>query len=296
MNAALLINLLIASFLSALLYVILKFFQVYRINNLQGLTFNYFTASALSFTGRFEHNLSILDTSGDFLQYALLIGALFILVFYCAALTAQHAGITVTSIAGKMSMIIPISVGILVFHDRVYPLRIAGMLIAMAAVLMSTFKGNSSGDEVQQDRKLKLILPLLLFAGSGLVDTCIKLSEHYLITEDNQELYISFLFGSAAIIGFMIMLYSWVKHHKKPGFRSVLAGILLGTTNYFSLVFLIKVLSSPGVESSLAFAMTNVMVVLISTVIAMLVFKEKLNRMNMGGLALAIISIVILSF
>jgi multidrug transporter EmrE-like cation transporter len=65
--------------------------------------------------------------------------------------------------------------------------------------------------------------------------------------------------------------------------------------NYFSLLFLVMVLESPGIESSLAFALSNVMVVLISTTFAILLFKEKLTRVNIAGLILAVSSILILT-
>lgn len=295
MNAEVILNLVAASFLSAVLYVILKYFQVFKINNLQGLTFNYLTASGFSFISNFEKNLDCINHCESFLLYALAIGFLFIFVFYTAALTAQHAGITATSIAGKMSMVIPILFGIWYFGDQLTPVRTLGIFTALSAVLLSTIKKKKLAEEAHHG-KLILLLPLLLFIGSGLVDTSIKLSEHFIINTDNQDLFLACLFGSAGLLGVIGSLYNRFMKQIKFEWKNILAGIILGITNYYSLVFLIRFLASPGLESSIGFAMTNVLVVIFSTMLGIVLFKEKLSPMNQAGIVLAITSIIILGY
>jgi len=295
MNAEMIFNLVVASFLSAILYVILKYFQVFKINNLQGLTFNYMTASSFAFFSNYEKNVECFNHCESFLHYALGIGLLFITVFYTAALTAQHAGITATSIAGKMSMVIPILFGIWYFGDQLTPVRTLGIFTALAAVLLSTIKKKKKAEEVHHG-KLILLLPLLLFVGSGFVDTSIKLSEHFIIRPDNQDLFLSYLFGSAGILGGIGSLYNRINKKIKFEWKNILAGVILGITNYYSLVFLIRFLASPGLESSIGFAMTNVLVVIFSTIMGIFLFKEKLSPINQAGIILAITSIIILGY
>lgn len=295
MNAEMILNLVVASFLSAILYVILKYFQVFKINNLQGLTFNYLTASSFAFFSNFEKNIDCFKQCESFLHYGLGIGLLFIAVFYTAALTAQHAGITATSIAGKMSMVIPILFGIGYFGDQLTPIRTLGIFTALAAVLLSTIKKKKTTEEAHHG-KLILLLPLLLFIGSGLVDTSIKLTEHFIINSENQDLFLTYLFGSAGLLGCIGSLYNRFTKQIKFEWKNVLAGVILGITNYYSLVFLIRFLASPGLESSIGFAMTNVLVVIFSTLMGILLFKEKLSPMNQAGIALAITSIIILGY
>lgn len=295
MNAEMILNLVVASFLSAILYVILKYFQVFKINNLQGLTFNYLTASSFAFFSNFEENMDCFNRCESFLHYGLGIGLLFIAVFYTAALTAQHAGITATSIAGKMSMVIPILFGIWYFGDQLTPIRTLGIFTALAAVLLSTIKKKKTAEEAHHG-KLILLLPLLLFIGSGLVDTSIKLSEHFIINPENQDLFLTYLFGSAGLLGCIGSLYNRFTKQIKFEWKNILAGVILGITNYYSLVFLIRFLASPGLESSIGFAMTNVLVVIFSTLMGILLFKEKLSPMNQAGIALAITSIIILGY
>lgn len=288
-------NLVLAALFSALLYVILKYFNTWKVNNLHGLTFNYLTAAIISFGIRFEENLSLVDESHEFLPYAFLIGALFITVFYIAALTAQKVGVTITSIAGKMSMIIPITAGIILYNDKVNLLRISGMVVAICAVVMSSYRNEKNGELSATHSRLLWLLPLLLFIGSGMVDTCIKISEHFLMNGENDDLFVAFLFGSAGVIGVALTLINLIRKGLRIEIRSMAAGILLGTLNYFSILFLMRVLGSQGAESSVVFALSNVLVVLFSTLFAILLFREKLSRINILGILLAITSILILS-
>lgn len=80
-------------------------------------------------------------------------------------------------------------------------------LTALAAVLLSTIKKKKKAEEADHG-KLILLLPLLLFLGSGCVDTTIKLSEHFIINPENQDLFLTYLFGSAGILGGIGAIYN----------------------------------------------------------------------------------------
>ncbi|MFM1745969.1 MAG: hypothetical protein RLZZ630_1906 [Bacteroidota bacterium] len=285
----------LAALFSSSLYIILKYFEKWRVDNLHGLTVNYLTACLLSFFVDHNYNISILHTLPGLLPSGLFIGMLFIVVFQIAALTAQKAGVAITSIAGKMSMVIPIIAGILLYGDKITTQRVLGMALAIVALVLSSFKSNKADSQKANHGNLTWLLPLLLFIGSGMVDTSIKWSQHHHMNGQNNGFYFSLLFGSAGIIGFGWSTWRRITQAKRIDRQSILAGLLLGTLNYFSLLFLVMVLESPGIESSLAFALSNVMVVLISTTFAILLFKEKLTRVNIAGLILAVSSILILT-
>ena len=296
MTASLFITLLIASLLSALLYVILKYFQKWNIYNLHGLTFNYITAATFSFFSNYEENSALLPQVPDFLPFTILIGCLFISVFYIAALTAQKCGIAVTSIAGKMSMVVPIIMSFWLYGDKITIIKVIGILLALTAVVLSSIrKENKTESTTATVSKWLWILPVLLFAGSGIVDSSISISQHYYIDEKNQDIFMAFLFGSAGLIGAIASIYKRYKDGVRVEMKSIGAGVFLGITNYYSLDFLLRALAAEGAESSVVFALCNVLVVLTSSLFAITLFKEKLSKANFGGLALAIISILLLS-
>jgi drug/metabolite transporter (DMT)-like permease len=292
MDSELIFLLSIASLLSALLYVILKYFEIFKIENIQGLTFNYITAATLSFIIGAKKNEAAYVDLPTLLPYAIGLGLLFIVVFYTAALSSQKSGIAVTSIAGKMSMVIPITAGFILYSDKITTLRLIGIALALVAVYLASKPADKGKIKIE---KATLILPLLLFIGSGLVDTSIKYSQFHLLNSTNQNFYFSLLFGSAGFFGLIIMIGEYLKNKKGLQLKSILAGLILGITNYYSLEFLVNCLAYPGAESALIWPVANVLVVIFSVILGLALFKEKFNKTKVAGIAFAILAIIVLA-
>ena len=99
----------------------------------------------------------------SWLPGALLLGLLFIVIFNLMAVTAQTNGLSVASVASKMSVIIPVIFGVLLYAEQLGPIQVIGILMALAAVFLTSIKKNS----VFKGRRT-LLYPLLLFLGSGI--------------------------------------------------------------------------------------------------------------------------------
>ena len=281
--------LLATAFLATMLYVLLKYFDGLQINKLHFLTSNYITASIISFSLNFEENSKAVSQLPIILLPCLATGLLFILVFYSAAQSAAKYGLAITSLAAKLSMVIPIVAGFILYSETITSTKIIGILIALIAVYSTNYQKEKEG-------KIHFaLLPILLFIGSGLVDTLVKVSQHYFINGENRQLYISMCFGAAGLFGLIVSIYSGLIKKNKLAFRSIYAGILLGTVNYFSLDFLIRFLTLPGIESSYAFAMINMLVVIMSAAFAFFLFKEQPKKSTLSGILLALLAISILS-
>ena len=95
-------------------------------------------------------------------------------------------------------------------------------------------------------------------------------------------------------MGVIVLLYQKVKGILSFEFKSILGGILLGVPNYFSIVYLLKALSTEGMESSTAFTLNNVGIVILSTLFGLFIFKEKLISKNWFGIIIAIVSIILI--
>ena len=79
------------------------------------------------------------------------------------------------------------------------------------------------------------------------------------------------------------------------GIKNLIAGILLGVPNYFSIIFLIKSLQTRGFESSMLFTINNVGIVVLSTIFGVVLFKEHFSLKNKIGIALAIFGIIMVA-
>jgi len=206
------------------------------------------------------------------------------------AKTAQVSGVSVASVATKMSLAIPVVMGMLLYGEQLSALQIIGIVLALVAVYLASVKVKS----IRINRKA-LILPLLVFLGSGIIDTSIQYFEEIHLTDQEIPVFSSMIFGFAALTGLIFIGMKAVKTPLKINLKNIVGGIALGVPNYFSIYFLIRALRSDILSSAAIFTLNNVAIVMFSTIFGILLFKEKLSLKNWGGVALAILSIILVA-
>ena len=102
-----------------MLFIVFKLFKKYNINTFQAIVVNYIVASTMGLLFyRGSINISSIVNS-TWLVGAIILGFLFIFVFQVMGLTAQRNGLSVASVAGKMSVIFPVVFGIIMYHESV---------------------------------------------------------------------------------------------------------------------------------------------------------------------------------
>jgi drug/metabolite transporter (DMT)-like permease len=285
-----LIFLLLSILISTGLFVIFKYFGIYKVDVLKAIFINYIVAFILGFTfAKPNFSVSEIPNQPWFLG-ALCLGALFVSIFFVMAMTAQKNGVSVASVAGKMSVVIPVFFGVFLYSESVTFLKVVGILIALVAVYLASVK-----EGVKSSKKAGLLLPILLFLGSGAIDTTLKFVEVNYVPKSDVSLFSGSLFGIAASIAGLIVLLKTIKKRESFGVKNIVAGIVLGVPNYFSIIFLIKALQTEGFESSTLFTLNNVGIVVVSTIVGILLFKEKFSLKNKIGVALAILGIVMVA-
>ena len=279
---------------STCLLVILKSFYFWKINTLHGIIFNYFTAASLSFLVAPDSIINNYHELRSLWYVAGSIGFLFIIVFFITGKTTQQLGVGVASIASKMSMVIPIAAGLVLYNETMGLQKMTGILLAIPAVVLVSFP--SVKQEGVQFKVSDIWLPVILFFGAGFVDTAIKYAQHTFMNDDNRQLVIMAIFASAGAFGLIRLLYEVFFLKRKLLWRSIGGGVLLGTTNYLSLYFLLKCLEDPSSESSTVFAYVNIGVVITSFLTGLILFAEKLERNKVIGVLLSLIAIAVLSY
>tara|TARA_Y100000385_G_C13109486_1_gene651523 strand:+ start:448 stop:1311 length:864 start_codon:yes stop_codon:yes gene_type:complete len=286
-----LIYLLLSILASTIIFIIFKLFEKFQINIFQAIVVNYciaFTTGILSYNGTIT--ISQLPNL-DWFYYTLILGALFIIVFNLMGITTQKNGLSVVSVATKMSVVVPVLFGLLYYNESLGTLKLIGIAIALIAVYLTSNKSNQG---ITVNRK-SIVLPILVFIGSGVIDTSIKFLEDTYVANNDVPLFSAIVFLAAAIIGFIFIIIQIIRGSFNFEFKNIIAGICLGVPNYFSIYFLVKTLRSDILESSGIFAINNVSIVALSTFAGIFIFKEKLIRKNWVGIALAILSIILIS-
>ncbi|MDX6746888.1 EamA family transporter [Polaribacter sp. PL03] len=283
------IFLLLSILFSTGLFVIFKYFGIYKIDVLKAIFVNYIVAFSMGFLLA-ERQIPISEIYLEpWFPGSLVLGALFISIFFVMAMTAQKNGVSVTSIAGKMSVVVPVLFGIVLYNESVTFLKILGIIIALIAVYLSSVK------EEKSQSKGTLLFPILLFIGSGTIDTLLKYVQVNHVADEDVSIFSGSLFGIAAIFGFIILIIKTIKKRESFGLKNIVAGIILGVPNYYSIVFLIKALQNKEFESSTLFTINNVAIVIVSTLVGLLLFKEKFSLKNRIGVALAILGIILVT-
>ncbi|MDB4207035.1 EamA family transporter [Flavobacteriaceae bacterium] len=281
--------LLISICISSFLFVIFKLFDVLKVNTFQAIVVNYFVAAVLGFYLS-NNSVSFQEIPNQpWFIGAFLLGIMFILVFNVMALTSQKNGLSVASVSSKMSVVIAIVFGVWYYEESLGFIKLSGILLALIAVYLTSVKEKKETTVKQ----VSLLFPILLFFGSGAIDTSLKFIETRFVEEGGVPLFSATIFGCAFILGMSILLYQMVKGTFRFEFKNILGGILLGVPNYFSIVYLLKALSTDGMESSTAFTLNNVGIVILSTLFGLFIFKEKLIWKNWLGIVIAIVSILL---
>lgn len=273
---------------SSLLYIIFKLFKQFKINTYHAIITNYFVAFSF---GLFmsDSGMNLMEvTASKWFTGTIVLGLLFILIFNIMGITAQRSGVAVTSVATKMSVVIPVVFGLFVYNESAGFLKLSGILLALVAVYLASVKSREGF------KWRNITLPFLLFIGSGLIDTSLKFLEtNYVEKPAHFPIFSTTIFGFAALFGLLLLIF---KRNEKLEFRSIIGGIILGIPNYFSIFFLLNALSTEGLESSTIFTVNNVSIVMLSTLVGLLVFREKLLTKNWVGIGLAIISIFLVVY
>ncbi len=276
---------------NSLLLIIFKLYSRYKIDTQQAITVNYIVASI---SGIIAYSKPVQITSlpkYEWFYSAMVLALIFILVFNLIAITAQRNGISVAAVASKMSLVIPVVFGIIAYNESIGLLKLIGIVIALLSVYLTSMK-NAGEFAIKRSN---LIFPLLVFIGSGIIDTVIKFLESNYVEQVDVPIFSATVFGFAGVLGILNILYNIIVKSMKIFFKNIIAGVLLGVPNYFSIYFLIQALRSENLDSSTVFTINNVGILLVSTMVGIIFFKEYLTLKNWIGVLLAIVSIFLVS-
>ena len=277
----------------SLMLIIFKYFEIFKVNNLQAIIVNYITAGALALVADgsvLTNNFSITNLfQPTFIYYALIIGVLFIITFNLIAFGTQKIGIAITTVSNKMSMIIPVLIGLFVFKEDKNFLKLIGIVLAILAIFFSCSKNG----KLSFDKK-SLPVIILVFIGQGIADSTLKWAQEFAINASNNNVFFATTFFTAAFSGTLFMMIQQRKI--TVTLRSLLWGVILGIPNYFTLYFFVEALSAGVFESSQVFPIVNMGVIVLTAVMGIILFREHLSKSNWMGILLALIAISLITF
>lgn len=280
---------------SSYLTLAFKACERYGVSIFQAIVFNYITCviTGSIVNGGFPINSESMQTT--WFAWACVMGVLFIVIFNLIGLTTQNNGVAVASVASKLSLVIPVVLSVYLYQEKVVGWKLMGVILALVAVVFTCYQKRS----VQKSSRSGwwvVALPVILFIGSGLLDALINHVQQNYVTEVNNNAYLISGFFSAALIGSVLLGIQYLRGKQQFNTRNLWAGILIGIPNYFSIWCLVKFLKSSPWESSASIPVNNMGIVLFSAVMAWILFKEKLSKLNWAGILLAMLAIYLIAF
>ncbi|MEE2699974.1 MAG: DMT family transporter [Bacteroidota bacterium] len=276
------ISLALTILLTVVLFLGFKEFTKRNINTHQAITFNYLTASILGFL-IYNNPIPISEVlSSEWLYPTITLGIFFVIMFNVMADTTQKLGISIASMASKISLVIPVFAALLLQENTNFSwINGFGILFALIAVYF-TFK---------KEEKLKhpITIAIILFLGAGILDMSLNyIQEVYLQTQSDFSKFIIVIFFIAFSVGLVKIIFD----SRKIELKNVIAGILLGIPNYFSIYFVLGALEELG--GIIVFSVLNIGVVLLSSIISFILYKVHLIRLNWIGITLSCVSIILI--
>jgi drug/metabolite transporter (DMT)-like permease len=264
-------------------------FEIYKVNSVLAIAINYLVAA---FVGLFFiQPVPLSGTDINWIAISSCLGFMFSLIFNLSKMTTQKVGMGITSVAMKLGVVFPVLIGILFYSEDFQWINYVGLLLGFSSIY---FVNKSSKDvDYKQD---KLILPLLVWFGSGLCDSAVQLIQKLFPIPASNGTFSFTAFLSAATSSIAFVLFKRMKWDIK----SLIGGIALGIPNYFSIYFLVKALQEMQkefyMESSSLFMVNNLSIVILSVGIGLVLFREKLDRLKIFGLFLALVSLYLINY
>jgi len=290
--------LILAILCSAGVFVVMRLFDRFKLDNHQALAWNYLVASGFGFL-TCGQAISLADTVAEpWFKLSILTGFWFIFTYLLMTRSAQSSGVTVTSLSSKLSVVLPTLAGVLLFHEKIGITAGIGILLALIALVLVLARDKNSKPTVVTEKSSKgqwmvVLLPILIFFGTGIGDILMKLTEQ-LNKADDMTFMIAFIYFVALLFGAVIVIYDLVTGKSKWSWKNALGGLVLGLVNFFSTFSIYQ--SMRVFDNVVLFPIYNIGVVSLTALIGLFFFKEKLTWKNYLGLAIAIVAVYLITF
>ena len=298
------IYLILAIVFSTGVFVAMRLFERFHLDNHQALMWNYVFASTTGFLMCKQFDTPAQLVAEPWFGLSIVTGFWFIFTYLLMTASTQRSGVTVTSLSSKLSVVLPTLAGVILFHERLNFVATMGIVLALVALVLVV--GGKKGDAMKGDAMkgdainrvstgnglLISLLPVFIFFGTGTGDILMKLTEQR-NGSDDMGFMIAFIYFIALLFGILIVTYNLIRGRSKWQWKSALGGIGLGVINFFSTYSVYNAMRC--FDNVVLFPIYNIGVVSLTALVGWLLFKEKLNWKNYLGLAIAIIAVILIT-
>jgi len=273
---------------SVLVSVLLKLARRFEVDVGQAIAWNYVVAGALTAL-MLQPSLATLREPGAPWLALIGLGILLPTIFLALAASVRHAGIVRSDAAQRLSLLLSLLAAFVLFGEQLTALKGIGITLGLLALLCMVWR---SGQGTVERGVAGWLYPLLVFAGFGVIDILFKR-----VAQAGVPLGASLqaMFALALLVAFALQLWRRLQGRTRFTARSALAGVALGLANFGNILFYLRGHRALPQHPALVFASMNIGVVALGALVGMLVFRERLSRLNLAGVVLALLAIVLIA-
>jgi drug/metabolite transporter (DMT)-like permease len=278
---------LLSSASSVLIAHLLKSAENRNLKTVRVLTVNYLVAASVAFTtsGAGIQSAEAISESAPAIALAAAVGVIFIANFFIYSKSAFHNGLGISVAAMRISLILPVLLSTLWYMDILTTAQWIGVLL----VFVTLFLLLPNKRKMVKEPFSAAWLLVLLFLGTGFGDASLKIYEEDFAVYLNKEQFMGYVFLTAFLIGLAVaVLRSGMSFTQ----NEVLFGAAIGIPNLYSAIFLIEALER--MNGAVVYSSVNILTVVGATILGILIWGDRLTRLQWTGIALTLISILLL--
>lgn len=268
--------------------VLLKMARSHAVQVDQAIAFNYVMAGSLCWMLLGPQPATLLHSTAPW-PLLLALGLILPSVFLIMAKAVQQAGIVLSDVAQRLSLLLPLIAAFTLFGETATQGKLAGIVVALCALAALLWRpGNRNAQApVAHGGLLTATLLLGVWVGYGTVDILFKQMAK------TGSAFPTTLLGSFILAGLVSFLYLLLRRTAWSR-RSILAGLLLGLLNFGNIYFYVRAHQVYSDNPTLVFSAMNIGVISLGTLVGAGVFRERIHWVNGVGVGLAILAIFIL--
>ena len=227
---------------------------------------------------------------------ALVFGVLFILTILLYMKAMEYGPLSYSTLIFSLGLLVPVLYGALFWQERISIPQIFGLLLLLLTLLMGSRPVSRIDDPKSRINLRWVIMVILALAGNGVLMTTSK-SQQMLMPGREIEEFLILSFGTSAVLSLILFLIRHFRHgesvsHLRKWPFLILVVIASVTTAAGNLIALYLSGRMPAI---IQYPSVSGGMVLLSTIMAVLLYKERLTRNKMLGLLTGLAALVMLS-
>ena len=279
------IYVLLAATCSVLVSVLLKLARRHDIDVAQAIGWNYLAASILCWL-LLKPSLASLAQPGAPWPSLLGLGMVLPTLFLVLAACVRRAGIVLTDIAQRLSLLLSLLAAFLLFGEVAGVLKLGGLGLGLLAVLAILIRPTQGGEGARAWPVL-----LTVWAGFALVDVMLK---HIAAagTPFAPALQVSFAIAFVGMTGWLA--FRALRGQGRLTLKNAAAGLLLGALNFGNILFYVQAHRALSSQPAVVFASMNIGVVVLGSLVGICGFGEQTSPLNRAAIVLAVLAIALI--